>query len=464
MPKSLPVIQEPASSLNKDGSRNFVHPADVKGRFTTRRWITFAVLLLIYVALPFIEVGGRPAVFLDVARRRFYLFGAAFNAQDFWLVFFLLSGMALVLFIVTTLWGRVWCGYACPQTVFLEGLYRRVERLLEGPRNQRMRRNAAPMSFDKAWRKGLKHLFFLALSLLLSHVFLSYFVSLPSLAQMVRRSPAEHPEAFAWMAATTGLLYFNFAWFREQLCLIICPYGRLQSTLTDADTLVIGYDKKRGEPRGKRSKRSTEERGDCVDCKRCVVVCPTGIDIRNGLQMECIGCAACVDACDAIMTKLGRPTGLVRYDSLNGFEGKKKRFWRPRLAIYVLALILWSVGSYFAFSSHEPYEANLLRAPGGAPFTVEDGVVRNTLQVHLVNKTDEPQRYHLRGLADDAGLEYQIPIADVELPPGGDRHLPVFVELPRESLRPGLLVRVEVQPEGAGDPKVVEARFLGPGA
>ncbi len=462
MSKSLPVIHEPASSLNKDGSRNFVHPADVKGRFTVRRWLTFAVLLLIYVTLPFIQVGGRPAVFLDVAHRRFYLFGAAFNAQDFWLVFFLLSGMALALFLVTTLWGRVWCGYACPQTVFLEGLYRRVERLLEGPRNVRMRRNAAPMSFDKAWRKGLKHLFFFLLSLLLSHVFLSYFVSLPSLLQMVRRSPTEHLEAFGWMAATTGLLYFNFAWFREQLCLIVCPYGRLQSTLTDADTLVIGYDASRGEPRGKKSKRSDESVGDCVDCKRCVVVCPTGIDIRNGLQMECIGCAACVDACDEIMTKLKRPTGLVRYDSLNGFKGGKTHVWRGRLAIYLVALLLWSVGAYAAFSSHEPYEANLLRAPGGVPFVVTDGVVRNTLQVHLVNKTDAPQRYELRGLEGE-GLEYQIPIAEVELGPGGNRHIPVFVETRQENLRPGLLSRIEVRPLGQGDPKVVEAPFLGPG-
>lgn len=463
MSKSLPVIQEPASSLNKDGSRNFVHPADVKGRFTTRRWFIFAVLLLVYVALPFVQIGGRPAIFLDVLHRRFYLFGAAFNAQDFWLVFFLLSGLALALFIVTTLWGRVWCGYACPQTVFLEGLYRRVERILEGPRNVRMRRNAAPMSFDKAWRKGLKHLFFLGLSLLLSHVFLSYFVSLPSLLRMVGRSPAEHPEAFGWMAATTGLLYFNFAWFREQLCLIVCPYGRLQSTLTDADTLVIGYDAKRGEPRGKKSKRSTEPVGDCVDCKRCVVVCPTGIDIRNGLQMECIGCAACVDACDEVMTKLGRPTGLIRYDSLNGFDGKETHFWRGRLVIYLVAIVLWGVGAYFAFSSHEPYEANLLRAPGGTPFVVTDGVVRNTLQVHLVNKTDAPQRYELRGVDREDVLDYRIPIAEVELGPGEDRHIPVFVETARENLRPGLVSRIEVRPLGDGDPKVVEAPFLGPG-
>ena len=317
----LPVVEEPASSLRSDGSRNYVHPADVKGRFTRLRYTIFSVLIAIYVLLPFIKIGGHPAVFLDIVNRRFYLFGAVFNAQDFWLVFFLLSGVGLTLLIVTAIKGRLWCGYACPHTVFLEGVFRRIERLIEGPRAQRLRRNATGLSFDKVWRKLLKHGVYIVLALLLSHVFISYFVSLPSLVEMVQRSPAEHPTAFTWVIVMSAILYFNFSWFREQLCLIICPYGRLQSAMTDQDTMVIGYDFNRGEPRGKASDPSN---GDCVDCKRCVVVCPTGIDIRNGLQMECVGCAACVDACDEIMTKVGRPEGLVRYDSLNGLRGQSQ--------------------------------------------------------------------------------------------------------------------------------------------
>ncbi|MEM9067061.1 MAG: cytochrome c oxidase accessory protein CcoG [Myxococcota bacterium] len=451
MARSLPVLQ---SSLNKDGSRNYVHPADVKGRFTRSRNVVFAVLMVVYLALPFVEVGGRPAVFLDVAARRFYLFGASFNAQDFWLVFFLLTGVALVLFVITTLWGRVWCGYACPQTVFLEGVYRRIERLIEGPRNLRLRRNAASWTFGKAWRKTLKHALFVVLSLFFAHFFVSYFVSLPSLLAMMQGSPAEHPYAFGWMAAMTLVLYFNFAWFREQLCLIICPYGRLQSTLTDRDTMVIGYDEGRGEPRGKARDPNA---GDCVSCSRCVVVCPTGIDIRNGLQMECIGCAACIDACDEVMTKLKRPTGLIRYDSMNGFEGKKKRVGRRRLLIYSVALLAWGVGAIVALTGRGSFEANLLRS--GSPFVTEGEVVRNALQVHLVNKSDAAQTFVLRG--GPAPLEYVLPMPEVTLAAGEGRHVPVLVQT--RDFEPGLRAAVEVRLQGVDEGRRLEAAFLGPG-
>ncbi|MCB9620740.1 MAG: cytochrome c oxidase accessory protein CcoG [Sandaracinus sp.] len=464
MSRRLPVLQDgPASSLNKDGSRNYVHPADVSGRFTRIRWVVFAVLMVIYLILPLIQIGGRPAVFLDIEHRRFFLFGGSFNAQDFWLVFFLLTGIAFVLIVVTTLWGRVWCGYACPQTVFLEGVYRRIERLVEGPRNARLKRNAGPWNGDKIWRKVAKHALFVLFSLFFSHFFLSYFVSLPSLLDMMQRSPSEHPQAFGWMAAMSLVLYGNFAWFREQLCLIICPYGRLQSTLTDRDTLVIGYDVARGEPRGKKSK--DEKLGDCVDCARCVQVCPTGIDIRNGLQLECIGCAACVDACDEVMTKLKRPTGLVRYDSQRRFDDAsiKPKLLRPRLFIYVAVFLAWVVGMVFALRSHEPFAANLLRPPGGTPFVVEDGLVRNTVQVHLVNKTDHTVTYRIEPVENDAvSFEYVVPTPEVSLDGGADRHVPVIVRLPTSEVRRGLQVRLRVRAEDADQPIDLSATFLGP--
>ncbi len=462
--KQLPVLNDvPVGSLNSDGSRNFVHPADVRGRFTRLRWIVFAALVVIYVALPFVRIGGEPAVFLDIVRRRFYLFGTAFNAQDFWMVFLLLSGILLALVIVTTLWGRIWCGYACPQTVFLEGFYRRVERLLEGPRNIRMRRNAGPWGWDKAWRKLLKHAVFLAASFLIAHVFLSYFVSLPSLWTMMGGSPANHPVAFAWSMGMTLVLYLNFAWFREQLCLIVCPYGRLQSALTDEDTMVIGYDVGRGEPRGKLKKKAEdEERGDCIDCHRCVVVCPTGIDIRNGLQMECIGCAACVDACDEIMAKVGRPKGLIRYDSQRQLRGEEKRTMRGRLFLYGLAVSAWVLGIVFAVQTHEPFEANLLRPAGGTPFVVRDGVVQNTLQVHLVNKADEPQTYRLEDVSE--GVTLVLPQPEVTLESGADQVVVVLARVPVDEMRAGLKAQVEVRLEGGSEEERVTlgATLLGP--
>ncbi|MAQ15304.1 MAG: cytochrome c oxidase accessory protein CcoG [Sandaracinus sp.] len=461
--KSLPVLNEPpVGSLNSDGTRNFVQPADVRGRFQNVRYVVFAALLVVYLALPFIQIGGAPAVFLDIVHRRFHLFGATFNAQDFWMVFLLLFGIIFALVVVTTLWGRIWCGYACPQTVFLEGLYRKVERFLEGPRNERIRRNQAPMSFDKLWRKGLKHGIFLVLSFGIAHVFLSYFVSLPSLWTMMHGSPAAHPVAFAWSMAMTLVLYFNFAWFREQLCLIICPYGRLQSALTDEDTMVIGYDVGRGEPRGKKRKAATEEKGDCIDCGRCVAVCPTGIDIRNGLQMECIGCAACVDACDEVMRKVKRPEGLVRYDSSRQLAGGKARTMRGRLALYGAVSVVWVLGMIFAVRTHEPFEANLLRPPGGTPFVVNDGVVQNTLQVHLVNKEDHPITFRL----EDVGTEpvtLVIPQPEVRLDAGENRHVPLLARVPVEQMGE-LQATVRVRAEGLEEEheRVLTAPLLGP--
>jgi cytochrome c oxidase accessory protein FixG len=423
MSRPLPVINQQSSALRGDGKREFVVPADVSGRFARLRSLFFALLLVIYAALPWIHVAGHPAVFLDVQHRVFYLFGASFNAQDTWLMFFLISGVGFLLIVLTALWGRVWCGYACPQTVFLEGVYRRVERLIEGPKNRRAAREKAGVSFALVWRKLTKHLAFVLISLLVAHVFLSYFVSIPGLFEMMRHAPREHPEAFAWVFGVSALVHFNFCWFREQLCLVICPYGRLQSALTDADSLVIGYDDKRGEPRGK---AKTAQNGDCVDCGRCVVVCPTGIDIRNGLQLECIGCTACVDACDEIMDRLERPRGLIRYDSQNGLAGQPKRLLRPRLYVYAALGVLGLTVASLALASREPFEANLLRLPG-APFVVqEDGRVRNTLELHLVNKQAREVHFELVPVAS-ADMEFAVSMPQLSLGPMAERRVPLFV-------------------------------------
>jgi len=450
--KSLPILEQ-ASALRPDGRRNFVVPADVSGRYTWLRRVVFALLITIYVALPWVQIEGHPAVFLDIQHRVFYLFGATFNAQDFWLAFFLLSGMGFLLILLTALLGRVWCGYACPQTVFLEGVFRRFERWIEGPRNRRMQRDAAGFSFDRIARKVAKHAVFLVLSFLVAHVFLSYFVSLPAVFSMVQHRPAEHPEAFAWATAMTAVMYFNFAWFREQLCIIICPYGRLQSVLTDPDTLVIGYDTKRGEPRGKSKQADV---GDCVDCSRCVVVCPTGIDIRNGLQLDCIGCAACVDACDEVMHRLGRKPGLVRYDSLNGLAQKPRRFFRPRLYVYGFLGLLGLVVTTFALRSHTHFEANMLRLPG-APYVLEGGRVRNMLELHLVNKRGEPTRFTLTP-DTSSGIEYVLSQRTLTLPAMGQRRIPIFATAPDDRVPR----RVSIRVDDGEKPRVVADPFVAP--
>ncbi len=457
--KHLPVFSEAeqfVSSLDPDGHRRFVYPADVKGRFRNLRLAIFAALVGIWIALPLVHLNGKPLVLLDVQARQFHLFGGTFNAQDIWLVFFLLTGFGFLLALATSLLGRVWCGYACPQTVFLEGMFRPIERLIEGNREQRMRLDKAPWTASKLAKKVAKHAAFLLAAFFVAHVFLSFFVPLPMVAQMVMGSPAAHPEAFAWAAAVTAILYGNFAWAREQVCLIVCPYGRMQGALVDDDSLVIGYDKARGEPRGK---LKDEGRGACIDCKRCVVVCPTGIDIRNGLQLDCIGCSACVDACDDVMDKIGQPRGLVRYDSQRSLAGEGRRFWRPRLALYAVLGVLGLVAMTLAFSSRISFEANLLRNPG-PPYVVEGDTVRNVFSVHLVNKDDRPKRFELAPSGPE-GFVFSPPSGTVvELAGGASQKVPIAITAPKG--RGDARFVVVVKNLDGTEQRAAQASFLGP--
>ncbi|MFO7155755.1 MAG: cytochrome c oxidase accessory protein CcoG [Pseudomonadota bacterium] len=460
------------SAINPDGSRKTIHPADVKGRFLRRRRTLYAVLIAIYIALPFVRINGKPAVFLDIANRNFYLFGQTFNAQDFWLVVFLLTTLGFSLLFFTAWLGRVWCGWACPQTVFLEGVYRRVERLFEGPRNQRLKLDDSPWTREKILRRGGKLFVFLLISLVLSHVFLSYFVSLPSLVQMIQDGPAAHPTAFAWMAAVTGLLMFDFAWFREQLCVVICPYGRLQSAMHDDHSLVIGYDAARGEPRGKlrRAERIAlpqvdgaavaEKRGDCIDCERCVMVCPTGIDIRDGLQMECIGCAQCIDACDEVMDKIGKPRGLIRYDSLAGLAGKPRRMARPRLFAYGALLCVAIGGLTISLINRTPFEANVLRVRG-VPYVLEGDSIRNQYELHLINKNPHPTRLRVE-VDSPVDAEFTLPTETITLESLQSYRLPVFVRVRKEDFQGPFELRFHVHDESTSRTKVTTGTFLGP--
>ncbi len=457
--RRLPLLSEPEdvqSSLAADGRRRFVYPADVRGRFIRFRRIGFFVLIAIWLALPTLRLAGHPLVFLDVVHRRFYLFGATFNAQDVWLSFFILTAIGYSLALVTSLLGRVFCGYACPQTVFLEGVFRPIERLVEGPRDKRMRRDAGPWSFDKAWRKVVKHGLYLLASAFVAHVLISFFVSVPELVKMVANSPKEHPEAFAWAIGVTLVTYGNFSWFREQVCLIICPYGRMQSVMLDPDSLIIGYDKGRGEPRGKLSKAGA---GDCVDCRRCVVVCPTGIDIRNGLQLDCVGCAQCIDACDEIMTKVGKPKGLVRYDSQKGLAGEERRVLRPRLFVYAVLGLMGLVAFGVALSRRTSFEANLLRERG-SPFFVENGSVRNSFTLHVSSKDPEPLELVLEP-EEGGGLSFNLPSSELTVEGMKDARIPLVITAPVGTKDTPF--RVGIRRTSDGDVVWVKGKFVGPG-
>lgn len=447
----LPVLGP--GSLGVDGKRRRPYPADVSGRFVRARRAVYLALLAFWAILPWVDIGGHPAVFLDVEQRRFFFFGTTWNAQDVWLTFFLVTGLGFALVVATALLGRVFCGWVCPQTVFIELFFRPIERLVNGPRNIALKREKDGTAFDRGWRRVVTHALYILSATLIAHVFLAYFVSLPKVFGMVRASPSAHPEAFGWMLGTTTLFYVAFGLFREQFCVVMCPYGRLQSVLLDDDSLVVGYDERRGEPRGK---AKAENVGDCVDCNRCVVVCPTGIDIRQGLQLDCIACTACIDACDDVMTRLGRPRGLVRYDSQRGLRGEAKRIFRPRIAVYGVLLVLGAVVASLAFRGRTAFEANVLRL-AGPPYAVEGTTLRNGFELHVVNKTSNRATFTIAPTGNDLG--FVVPMTRIEIEPLGSRRVPFFVTMEQARFDHDRPFVVHV--EGAGSARDVHAVFLG---
>lgn len=453
------------TTINQDGSRYFIHPADVTGFFTRWRRAFALLLIAIYVSLPWIPIGGHPAVFLDVLNRRFHLFGLTFAAQDLWMTFFFITGLGFSLFFVTALFGRVWCGWACPQTVFLEHVYRRIERWIEGDSQARRKLDAAPWTGNKTIKRAVKHGLFFLISAAIAHLFLAYFISIPELYQWITTSPTEHWGAFVFMAVATLIIYGNFAWFREQLCIVICPYGRLQSALIDDDSIIIGYDEGRGEPRGKPQRglptEASAKVGDCIDCYRCVQVCPTGIDIRQGLQMECIGCANCIDACDTIMSKLNRPKGLIRYDSQAGLAGQKRRFLRPRVFIY--AALMLAGATAFTLSAMQLRSANMnIVRMSGAPYFITDTTVRNQYMVRVINKTNQAKTYQLDSSSPFRNYEMEGNPDGITVPPLGEEVRPVIITVDRSVYEGSFPLELSlINPDG-GMITTKEAEFLGP--
>ena len=454
--KSVRPTLESVTTINADGSRRFIHPASARGFFN--RWRTAFALLLtaIYVALPWIQMNGNPALFLDVAHRQFHYFGLTFLGQDIWIGFFLLSGLGFCLFYITALLGRVWCGWACPQTVILD-VARRIDRWCEGDATERRQWDRSRWTLEKTLRRSAKHALYLVFVLILAHILLSYFVSLPRLYAMMTQAPTQNWGAFLFVFLLSGALWFNIAWFREQFCIVLCPYGRLQSALIDSDSLVVGYDAARGEPRGRRHETPA---GDCVDCLRCIQVCPTGIDIRQGLQMECVGCTACIDACDAVMIKTGRPTGLIRYDSARGFSGAATRWLRPRTILYTFLGLLGAIALTATTSTLKSANLSVTRVTG-IPYVIEGGIVRNQFLVRILNKRNAPATFTLDFTGGPNHLQWTGAEQSVTVAPLGEEIRTVVLTLPVTDLKAELPLTLRAVSEG-GTSLEKSVTFLGP--
>ncbi|MBA3848975.1 MAG: cytochrome c oxidase accessory protein CcoG [Opitutus sp.] len=448
------------TTINDDGSRYFLHPADVHGFFNRLRRFTGLALIALYLLLPWIPVGGYPAVFLDVGEGRFHFFGHTLAAQDTWLLFFALTGVGFGLFFLTALLGRLWCGYACPQTVFLDHIYRRIERMIDGDAPARRQLDRAPLDAAKAFKRVLKHTLYILVSLAITHLFLAYFVSIPEVWHMMTSAPREHWAAFLFVFIAAGALYFNFAWFREQLCIVICPYGRMQSALSDDHTMTIGYDAQRGEPRGK---VGTPNAGDCIDCHRCVQVCPAGIDIRHGMQMECIACTACIDACDEIMRKVKRPAGLIRYDSLAAFRGGRTRWIRPRTILYGVLLVIGICVAAFAFSTVKPANFMVMRMTGAAYFVDRDDV-RNQFMVRLLNKRNEPTAFSVTLQGLPAGAQQNGFTEPVVVAPLAEQVAPLVLVVDRKDYKGPFKATLVVEDAAKSFALSRPVEFLGPDA
>lgn len=470
-PQKIPVTQLPSdqlapaevAELDLYQKREKIYTRSIEGFFQKLRLYTGWPLLLGYFLLPWFNWGDRPAVLFDLPARKFHIFFLTFWPQDFPLLAWLLIIAAYSLFAVTVWAGRVWCGYTCPQTVWT-AIFMWAEQVAEGSRNQRIKLDQAPLSFNKIWRKLFKHGMWIGFALLTGLTFVGYFSPIRALSINLFTFHLGFWE-IAWITFFTCATYINAGWMREQVCLFMCPYARFQSVMFDRDTLIVSYDAKRGEPRGAR-KKDLDPRaaglGDCIDCQICVQVCPTGIDIRDGLQYQCINCALCIDGCDSVMDKMGYPRGLIRYTTENSLEGKKHHWIRPRLVGYFAGAIVMMSLFIYTVASRVPVHLDVIRERGQLYRQTSEGLIENVYTLKILNMDETPHRFHIS--VDDLPNVQIIGATDIALDRGEARDVPL-----RLAIDPALLKeandKFEFHIEAADNHSLraeSESRFLAP--
>ncbi len=425
-------FRDRVGTIDESGKRTWIYPTMPSGRFYEYRKYLSYVLVAILFVMPFIHINGRPLFLFNIIERKFILFGKIFWPQDFFI--FGLTMIALIVFLVlfTVAFGRIFCGWICPQTIFMEMVFRRIEYWIEGSASKMRLRDQGPWNAEKIRVKLTKWTIFFGVSFLISNIFLAYIIGIHDLYAIITAPISQHLTGFIAMMIFTSVFFFNYLWFREQVCLVVCPYGRLQGVMLDRNSIVVAYDYERGEPRGKISKKAESSLGDCIDCDLCVKVCPTGIDIRNGTQMECVNCTACIDACDSIMDKVNRPRGLIRYASEENIASKKPFQFTARLKAYSVALLALVGVLSFILVSRPDVETRILRV-GGQLYHLqeEEGTVSNLFNLHLVNKTFEDVPIELRLLNKEGRIEI-VGDRDLTVPSEGNTQATFFIYLPLE--------------------------------
>ena len=387
------------ATVDESGRRKWVFAQRPKGKWYRRRTVISGVFFALFFALPFVSVGGRPLFLFNIPAARFIIFGKVFWPQDFFI--FGLTMVTFVVFVIlfTAAFGRLFCGWVCPQTIFMEMLFRKIEYVIDGDAAQQQLLKKGPWTTSKIVRRGAKHIVFYLVSFVIANTFLSYIIGIRELRNIITGRVTEHIPGLLSILGFTGVFYAVYAFFREQACTVVCPYGRLQSVLLDRNSMIVAYDYKRGEPRGKFSKKQDSGLGDCLDCFQCVKVCPTGIDIRNGTQMECVGCTACIDACDHMMEKTGRAQGLIRYASENGIANKEPLRYTLRMKLYTSLSAVLLIILTFLLLSRKDVDATVMRTPGMLYQERGKDSISNLYTIKVANKTvrNIPLRLRLEG-------------------------------------------------------------------